>query len=209
MTLILSLNEIRAEAEKGIRGVACTWGQAKDGGMIAAWMAGHDLPFLGALNQCLDYADQAEDLSAQATKPDYIAAFDGLMLIEYVSAIHGPWTGTVMMPRFLVGAMAIVAAEQKCSFTLKNDSGDILAVADRDQCWIKKSGIVSGTYQITITPDHADISGLALCPWADQMAHQASVKCWQSLGRFAARTYVPETEEKRRAGAGAGDIDNS
>ncbi len=31
---------------------------------------------------------------------------------------------------------------------------------------------------------------------------------WSLLERFAARTYVPATEESRRSGAGAGQIDN-
>ena len=67
MTIILSQNEIRAEAEKAFRGVGIDWGMAKDGGVIAAWMAAHNLPFLGALNRCLEGLDDDDNNPSQKT----------------------------------------------------------------------------------------------------------------------------------------------
>ena len=41
------------------------------------------------------------------------------------------------------------------------------------------------------------------------MSDLVSKSCWSRLNTLAFRVYVPETEQKRRSGAGAGDIDNS
>ena len=112
------------------------------------------------------------------------------------------------MPRFLVAGLGIVAQEQHQAFTVMVD-GKPAAVIDHDQVWITPDGVGGGIARVEISPHSADQTGLILCPWSDQIAHQASASCWQKLGQYASRTYVPETEEKRAAGAGAGDIDNN
>lgn len=203
MTITLSQNEIRAEAEKAFRGVGIDWGMAKDGGVIAAWMAAHNLPFLGALNRCLEGLD-----TPNQDQPDCMAPFEAIARAEYIAAVKTPWAGHVLMPRFLVAGLGIVAQEQHQGFTLMVD-GKTLAVAGNDQVWITPDGIGGGIAEVEILPHAADQSGLVLCPWSDHIAHQASASCWQKLGQYASRTYVPETEEKRAAGAGAGDIDNN
>ena len=208
MTITLSQNEIRAESEKALRGVGVDWGMAKDGGVLAAWMAAHDLPFIGALNRCLEGLDDAPDQDCPAEdRPDCIAPFEAIARAELIAAVKTPWSGHVLMPRFLVPGLAIVAQEQHQGFTLKID-GNIVAVADHDHVWITPDGIAGGIAWVDILPDAETSADLVLCPWSDQIAHQASASCWQKLGQYASRTYVPETEEKRRAGAGAGDIDN-
>ena len=207
MTIILSQNEIRAEAEKAFRGVGVDWGMAKDGGVIAAWMAAHNLPFLGTLNRCLEGIDAGDDTPA-ADRPDCIAPFEAITRAEYIAAVKTPWSGHVMMPRFLVAGLGIVAQEQHQAFTLMVDD-NTAAVIDCDQVWITPYGIGGGVAWVEIMTHAADQTGLILCPWADQIAHQASASCWKKLGQYASRTYVPETEEKRAAGAGAGDIDNN
>ena len=213
MTITLSQNEIRAESEKALRGVGVDWGMAKDGGVLAAWMAAHDLPFMGALNRCLEGLDDAPDQDRPAEdrpaedRPDCIAPFEAIARAELIAAVKTPWSGHVLMPRFLVPGLAIVAQEQHQGFTLKID-GNIVAVADHDHVWITPDGIAGGIAWVDILPDAETSADLVLCPWSDQIAHQASASCWQKLGQYASRTYVPETEEKRRAGAGAGDIDN-
>ena len=207
MTITLSQNEIRAEAEKAFRGVSIDWGMAKDGGVIAAWMAAHNLPFLGALNRCLEGLDAADDTLAE-DRPLCVAPFEAITRAEFIAAVKTPWSGHVMMPRFLLAGLGIVAQEQHQGFTLMVDE-KILAVADHDQVWITPDGIDGGIAGVEILPHAEDKTALILCSWADQIAHQASASCWQKLGQYASRTYVPETEEKRAAGAGAGDIDNN
>ena len=207
MTIILSQNEIRAEAEKAFRGVGIDWGMAKDGGVIAAWMAAHNLPFLGVLNRCLEGLD-GDDNNFAADRPDCIAPFEAIARAEFIAAVKTPWSGHVLMPRFLVAGLGIVAQEQQQAFTVMV-GGKPAAVIDHDQVWITPDGVGAGIAWVEILPHAADQTGLILCPWSDQIAHQASASCWQKLGQYASRTYVPETEEKRAAGAGAGDIDNN
>ena len=208
MTITLSQNEIRAEAEKAFRGVGVDWGMAKDGGVIAAWMAAHDLPFLGMLTHCLELIDGPDDDQPDCPEPDCNAPFEAITRAEYIAALQAPWSGQVLMPRFLLAGLGIVAQEQRQAFTLMVD-GKILAVIDHSQVWISPDGIAGGIAEVEILPHADDQTGLVLCPWAKQIAHQASASCWKKLGQYASRTYVPETEEKRAAGAGAGDIDNN
>lgn len=217
MTITLSQNEIRAEAEKAFRGVGIDWGMAKDGGVIAAWMAAHDLPFLGTLNRCLEGLDGEDDAPTEdrpdcpapdCPAPDCTAPFEAIARAEYIAALKTPWSGHVLMPRFLLAGLGIVAQEQGQTFTLMIDE-KICAVADQGQVWITPDGIGGGIAWVDILPDAETNDDLVLCPWSDQIAHQASAACWQKLGQYASRTYVPETEEKRAAGAGAGDIDNN
>ncbi len=203
MTITLSQNEIRAEAEKAFRGVGIDWGMAKDGGVIAAWMAAHNLPFLGTLTHCLEKIDGPDE-----DRSDCMAPFEAITRAEFIAALQTPWSGQVLMPRFLLAGLGIVAQEQHQAFTLMVD-GKTSAVIDHDQVWITPDGIGGGIARVEILPHAADQTGLILCPWADQIAHQASASCWKKLGQYASRTYVPETDEKREAGAGAGDIDNN
>ena len=207
MTTILSRNEIRAEVEKAIRGVGVSWGMAKDGGVMAAWMAGHDLPFLGALNHCLEVLNETHGLPDH-NAIDCVASYQAIALAEYVAAAKTSWSGRVLMPRALVAGMGIVAEEQDICFTL-TVSGQVVAAADRHHVWLNKKGIASGVFDVVLSAGEVKHEGLARLPWAEQIAHEAKTGCWQKVGKFASRTYVPETEEKRQAGAGAGDIDNT
>ena len=211
MTITLSQNEIRAEAEKAFRGVGVEWGMAKDGGVIASWMAAHNLPFLGALNHCLEMLDEnltKGQFDGAAPIASCIAPFEAIARAEYIAAMNTAWAGAVLMPRFLLAGLGIVAQEQGQAFTLKID-GKIAMVAEENQIWVAADGIASGIVAVEIYPHAESVNGLIPCPWAEQIAHQASASCWKTLGQYASRTYVPETEEKRAAGAGAGDIDNN
>ncbi len=203
MTITLSRNEIRAETEKAIRGIGKTWGQAKDGGAMATWLAAHDLPFLGALTASLERLD-----NAGASTLDFEAALDGITLAEMVAATGREWSGKTSKPRFLIAGMAIVASEQGCAMTLKA-GGQVVAVADHHDVWMSSHESAEDEVEVTLTPSRDDIAALQPCPWSALTAHQAPYKCWAKLSAYAYRTYVPETEEKRRAGAGAGDIDNN
>jgi len=203
MTIALSRNEIRAETEKAIRGIGKTWGQAKDGGAMATWLAAHDLPFLGSLTASLERLD-----NAAASRVDCEAALDGITLAEMVAATGRAWWGKTSKPRFLIAGMAIVASEQGCALTLKV-GGQVVAVADHQDVWMSSHEPAKDVVEVTLMPSGDDIAGLRACPWSALTAHQAPAKCWAKLSAYAHRTYVPETEEKRRAGAGAGDIDNN
>lgn len=204
MTITLSQNEIRAEAEKAFRGVGIEWGMAKDGGVIASWMAAHKLPFLGALNHCLEILDEnlTEGQSDGAARMvSCIAPFEAIARAEYIAAMNTAWAGEVLMPRFLLAGLGIVAQEQGQAFTLKIN-GKIAMVAEQNQLWVTADGIASGVVMVEIYPhaegiEEAGKRGLIPCQWAEQITYKASASCWKKLGQYASRTYVPVRVRQR------------
>jgi hypothetical protein len=205
VTVLLSRSEIKSVVEKAIRGVGLDWGRAKDGGVMAAWLAGHDQVFLGSLLRCLDYLDNGNADSGDMK----FGPIDSLLLAEHVIDSDQSWTGVVMAPRYLIAAMGLLAEEQRSALTLF-DGDAVVAIADQGQVCLN-SGIKHGDAEVTLS------SGVAVkikpnftaLNWSEQTAHEVSAECWARLGKLAWRVYVEETEEKRRSGAGAGDIDNS
>ena len=215
MTVQLSRSEIKSEVEKAIRGAGFEWGRAKDGGVMAAWLAAHDQVFLGALLRGLDIVStQHEDDDNTVSGPQSIfAPTDAMMLAEYVLASNTPWTGAVIGVRFMLAGMGIVTGEQKVSLSLHDDTG-LIAYAQDGEIWVSHNWTAQDRV-LTLKPvqaisrDDDMLNGLDAVAWSAQTAHEASQSCWQRLGLLAHKVYVKETEEKRRSGAGAGDIDNS
>ena len=203
MTVQLSRNEIRAEVEKAIRGAGFDWGRAKDGGMMAAYLAGHGLPFLGSVTRCLDLAGDNS-----APEGSLLAPINAMLVAEYVASTGTDWSSHVTALRFLAAGMGIVAAEQDQQLSLRDDDG-VLAYADKRELYLRADGFNGGDRAVTLAAGALPHDQLTLCPWRAQTSVDASQDCWAKLGGYAFRTYVKETEEKRRAGAGAGDIDNS
>lgn len=209
MSITLSRNEIRAEVEKAIRGAGANWGQAKDGGVMAVFLAGHGLPFLGSVTRCLDHYQSADKADVM------LAPLDGMMIAEFVAgqsqdqSQEVSWSGEVMAVRFLIAAIGIVSAEQDLSLTLYDEAG-VVAVADHGQMYLRADDAsIKNDRKVTIAKQRGSKDGLVECHWSGETAVTASQNCWVKLGGYAFKTYVEETEEKRRAGAGAGDIDNT
>ena len=69
------------------------------------------------------------------------APFEAITRAEYIAAVKTPWSGHVMMPRFLAG-LGIVAQEQHQAFTLMVDD-NTAAVIDCDQVWITLMALVA------------------------------------------------------------------
>ena len=204
-SVFLSRSEVKSEVEKARRGSGFEWGPAKDAGIMAAWLAAHDQFFLGTILRVIDQFDQAENIHDGVK----LGPTDAMVLAEYVTSSGHAWSGYVIGLRFLVAGMGIVSKEQHSSLVLSIDdkvyayvdSGNVymnseIAIADARVDLIQK--------KITALP-----KTLKLLKWSDQTAHPVSESCWKRLNKLAWRVYVPETEQKRRSGAGAGDIDNS
>ncbi len=204
MSVHLSRAEIKSEVEKAIRGVGVDWGRAKDGGIMAAWLAAHDNIFLGSLLRILDTIDtNPKDASFS------YGAIDGMVLAEYVLSSQQDWTGHVVAPRYLVAGMGIVTKEQGGTLALFDDSS-LCAYAENGEVFMALDADMSdGFFTLSQNMPMQDHKACQLLNWSDATTHIASASCWARLNKLAFRVYVPETEEKRRSGAGAGDIDNS
>jgi hypothetical protein len=204
--ITLSCNEIRAEVEKAIRGGGGYWGQAKDGGVMAAYLAAHDLPFLDAALRGLDAFGAARKKNGGVM----LAMLDGMMVAEYTAATSRTWSGEAVALPFLLAAMGIVACESHIALCLRNNQYEILAYADSDSLYLgEDTDDQFVTLQAETVPACGLSSDLRPCHWSVHTVINVSGEGWQHLGQYAAKIYVKETEEKRRGGAGAGDIDNS
>jgi len=215
--ITLSRNEIRAECEKALRGTGLAWGFARDGGIMAAWLCGRGQPFLGGMNRAVEHlAERQGDASAGMSGGDkaawLIAPALGLMLAEHVAATGESWTGQVLAPRYLLAGIGILASEQGAGLALFRGE-QLLAMARGDDVFARTDaadGWADGTCTLCRAVPETNMPRdlPRLSPLAGSPARVPD-NCWQRLNVFAKKTYVPETEEKRARGAGAGDIDNT
>ncbi len=200
MTIKLSRNEIRAEVEKAIRGVGVDWGRAKDGGVMAAYLAGYGLPFIGAITQQLDELNSTVDGTRSAL-------IDGMIITELAASSNAPWSGSVKAIGFLMAAMGIVAAEQNRGLLLSGEGG-VLSFADAGGLYVRQGGFDGdAASDITLSAETIAPKTLIKCHWLASSAASISLDYWVKLGGYASRTYVEETPEKRRRGAGGGGDD--
>ena len=205
MTLNLSRSEIKSEVEKAVRGHGVDWGRAKDAGVMAVWLAVHNQPFLGSLLRALDEAQDTipvdNDMKCGPT--------DGVLLSEYVLATGQAWSGAVFGARYLMAGMGLVTQEQQSSLVLYDHDG-VICTADKGKVYIREALTFSyAELRLCSGPLDAAQEHLEMLDISSEVAHSVSQTCWNRLNALAWKVYVPETEEKRRAGAGAGDIDNN
>jgi len=212
----LSRNEIRAECEKALRGTGLPWGIARDGGMMASWLGGMGLPFLGGINRAVETIAQDQgsgrDPVSVVSAPLVAPAF-GLVMAEQVAATGNSWTGRVLAPRYLLAGAAILAREQGVRLAMLS-GGKLKAVADAGQVAAEADGWQDGEYTLERLNEGEDLPQdaphhLTLLTAFSDLPASVPEDCWHRLGTYAKETYVPETEEKRARGAGAGNIDNS
>lgn len=212
----LSRNEIRAECEKALRGTGLPWGIARDGGMMASWLGGMGLPFLGGINRAVETIAQDQgsgrDPVSVVSAPLVAPAF-GLVMAEQVAATGNSWTGRVLAPRYLLAGAAILAREQGVRLAILS-GGKLKAVVDRDQACAEAEGWQDDAFTLEPIGNVSDLPqeerrDLTLLTAFSDIPASVPEDCWHRLGTYAKETYVPETEEKRARGAGAGNIDNS
>ena len=205
MKLNLSRSEIKSEIEKAVRGSGFDWGRAKDAGVMAVWLSMHDQPFLGTVLRCLDELSHQQE----GNPPSKYGPVDGMLLSEYVLATQNSWTGHLTGARYLVAGMGVVTQEQNAALVLENSNGDVLAYAESGSISLDTSAQFQDA-ELCLKPaaPALDLGHLDRLECSEGMSDSVSKACWARLNTLAFRVYVPETEEKRRSGAGAGDIDN-
>lgn len=207
----LSQNEIAGTTVKACRGVGVEWGLAHDAGYLAQYLAACDTPFLGSLLQVLEQIDggDAPRLADAAVMRSIHAPVASLALLEWIAATGQPWQGEVAAPRYLFAALAIFTAENDLCFTVGTASEKYHA----EKGVLRGAGEYASPLAVEITCHQHGAGGISddepvLPTPRPGVSVQVPEKCWQRLLDYAHRTYVPETEHSRTAGAGAGDIDN-
>ena len=209
----ISQNEVAATTVKACRGIGLEWGLAQDAGHMARYLAACDAPFLGSLlrvAEMIDGSDMAPLDDARHGR-QLLAPFCGLAMIEWIAATGTPWQGQVIAPRYLLAGLAMFTASTEMPFALSGDKGlECLAAGGRVVAPSAVTPQIWADQQISITPMAIGEAGDTLLLSAPRPGAAVAVSdaCWQRLMDYAYRTYVPENERSRAAGAGAGDIDN-
>ena len=213
-----SLNEIEGLARKAARGAGYGWGHAEEAGKAARWVcaagwSGAEL--LAGLLTSLDGVPY-DDIRPMAFT-DVWAARGGLLCPLIAGAaicdLAPRWvadetlrTGTIAAPLLLVPYMVWSA----------DRTGAPMMLGWRDLTISRRDAV---TYVELSDPDTMmlpQVEGIRLGPAGETAgrpltrAYRAHVggQASQTLQALARRTYAPETEESRRAGAGAGLTDN-
>ncbi len=182
-----SLGEIEATVRKAARGAGLPWGLAEEAGKALRWLAAHGIDGRPAFADLLDR-------HAAGLVSVRIAEADGRW-----SGADGPLCpvalGAALMDHALLPAPAIAAGPVlhpelltpfvvRAAFEVAAEGGMVVchrgAVADAAALWTRLGGAL-------------DAGG---------------GEAWARLEAYAARTYVPASDQSRRRGAGAGVVDD-
>ena len=213
-----SLNEIQTMVLKAARGAGLPWGLAEEAASAARWLAARDLPGLASLAALLERIGSTGDTSLMPVTDADRWKSDG----GWLPGLHA---GVAFLD--LAGEI-----EEEGSLTLENVAEPLLflpfAAAASLVCerplavsWpgcekMVSAGDIVGAVPIAQLASHAaevevrviNAPPLSPAPKPEAMSVEIDDHVWARLNAFAKRTYVPESEESRARGAGAGGIDN-
>ncbi|WP_424973246.1 DUF3726 domain-containing protein [Dinoroseobacter sp. S76] len=216
--MTLSLNEVEAAARKATRGAGYPWGIAEDAGKATRWLCARGLDGCAALAEALSRFDGAS-LAEIAPNPA------GAVWTAPAGELCPLMTGTTLSDH--AGLSDHVGLVDAAELRLVEVAVPLLLLpfvasmaAQRDRCvtltWTEGSAVTDGsdlslatlpppnTPWVTVAPGGA--LGAARLPRSSRAT--PAPEAWDTLNRFAHRTYAPATEESRRKGAGA-DTSNS
>lgn len=211
-----SLNETEALARKAARGAGLSWGLAEEAGKATRWLCSAGLPGPAALAGLLTLNDGTEygqlcpmdtDRIWQAKGGTLCPLSAGAALCDRAGTlVSGSVTlRNVAYPLLLVPFVA--AASDLCRSPLALRWGDVTATHHGEDAWVDAAPAaldVAHAEEIHIRtssrPSGPHIQRLYRGDMDPQIA--------DILGKFAHRTYAPDTPESRMAGAGAGTTDN-
>lgn len=208
--MTFSLNEVEATAKKATRGAGYPWGLAEDAGKAVRWLCAQDLDGCGMLAALLDRFDgtaladitpQIGDQVWQAPGGMLCPLITGCALSDDIGALEdGPLQiGPVAVPGLLLPFAAYVARRD----------GHVVRIAWSDGAAVLNGAKVSIAGNLPATAGGISITtGGSLDGLPPRQTRAApDPSDWETLNRFAHRTYAPATEESRAKGAGAGIVD--
>lgn len=213
-----SLNEIESLSKKAARGAGLNWGIAEEAGKATRWLCAAGWPGADLLADLLTRNDGVphDEVRPQATTGTWEAR--GGLLCPLVggaamSDLADRWAGgetahlgPTAFPLLLVPYMAWAADRTGARLELEFDGVRIARGRGETAFDIAGPGApsVHSVSTVTLRPV-AEISGTPLKrAWRGEIGSGAT----RVLQAFAQRTYAPETEQSRLAGAGAGLTDN-
>ncbi|WP_135506196.1 DUF3726 domain-containing protein [Roseovarius aestuariivivens] len=213
-----SLNEIEGLARKAVRGAGYGWGHAEEAGKATRWICAAGWPGAELLADLLTRLDGVayDDIRPESCTGPWRARLGTLCPLITGAAICDlapRWAsgetlqlGAVAAPLFLVPYMVWSADRTGVPLMLEWPGLKIIRGAGQTGIHLPDPATLSlaQVEGATLTPA-TSVTGLPLI-----RAYRAHVSADPAarLQQLAHRTYAPETEESRRAGAGAGLSDN-
>ena len=213
-----SLNEIEALAKKATRGAGYTWGLAEEAGKATRWLCAMDLPGTEFLSDLLEQTDGAtyaalcpQDTGGawEATGGALCPLIAGAAMCDLATDLAGGREirlGRVLRPVLLYPYVAAAADMSGASLSLSWHGAAMTRHGGRT--------FLSATDAQSVNAPETDSARIALMQEAEgeivrrKYRGVVSPAAAEALNRLAHRTYAPETEERRLAGAGAGLTDN-
>ena len=210
-----SLNEIDATAKRAARGAGLPWGIAEEAGKCARWLEANGLPgseTMLALLVKIDGTDchqNSPNVGSEvwtAQSGTLCPLMTGTAISDHAAQIAAQGSaklGPVSSPLLLLPFVAATASR----------TGSQIEVS-----WQGTKATVSAKAVViesadTLTSDKAEAVECRLVDGAkiDDTANERCVieaSTWAELGKLGHRTFAPDTEASRLAGAGAGLSDN-
>ncbi len=218
-----SLNEIEASARKAARGAGMTWGLAEEAGKATRWLAARGLPNVSTLLTLLSENDgkDYDSLCPQNLSQNWSASGGVLCPVIAGSTLndlaHNIVLGqeikleAVNCPALILPILGRASKALGHGFRISWE-GVVINILP-DTLYLETGTIedlgTTFTSEVVVdglSSDSGNVSGLNI----ERVVKGVPLnnQDWCHLQTFAARTYVPASEESRLLGAGAGLTDN-
>ncbi|QYX55849.1 DUF3726 domain-containing protein [Roseovarius sp. SCSIO 43702] len=211
-----SLNEVEGLSRRATRGAGLSWGLAEDAGRAIRWICAMGLPGADALARVLTEIDGAEyeRIAPRDLGPEWRAPGERLCPLVAGAALcdmagtlaEGAGISLFDVPQPLLLYPYLAAASDM--------TGCALRLSWEDTVLTRHARV---TYLQSDAPDAAFAARVDVARAPGEPLGRPARRAWRGdistdtariLGDFARRTYAPETDARRMAGAGAGLTDN-
>ncbi len=208
-----ALNEIEATAKRAASGAGLSWGMAEEAAKAARWLCAQGIDGAAVLAAVLEQngGKAAADLRPASLSGDWrtdggtlCPLFAGASLSDCAARLA---TGRITLqavshPAMLLPFAAAAASQLGKAVTLEWEG--CAAVTDGRSVSVSGDALL----QACVSGASASLGGSLDAPLSQAARATPGTAAWESLNRFAHRTFAPATEASRLAGAGAGLSDN-
>ncbi len=191
-----SLNEVEATAKRAARGAGYSWGLAEEAGKATRWLCAQGLDGTGTLARLLEQ----ETIRSGERGPCPLSNGAYLSDSAHILKSDPIVLRQVECPLLLVPFAAYAARRLDTCIAITCDGAEI----------VTDGTVVSTSDALPNRADHVEIrpSGDLTSIAPQQSRATPNPGDWETLNRFAHRTYAPATDASRLLGAGAGLSDN-
>jgi hypothetical protein len=208
-----ALNEIEATAKRAARGAGLSWGMAEEASKATRWLCAQGIDGAAVLAAVLEQTEgkPASDMRPQSLSGEWQAEGGRLCPLLAGASLSDCAAGladaritlqTVSHPAMLLPFAAAIAGQLGQTVTLEWEG--CAAVTDGRAVSIAGDALLDAK----AAGASASLGGTLGTPMPQATRAAPDAAAWESLNRFAHRTFAPATEASRLAGAGAGLSDN-